>query len=519
MGIVRRLKFVLGRVGVDMRFRQRKLPILQDARIQRELVTEFVELAIARVVGEIAEFERLAVTPFHLSLRQERVGIFRRIEDFPSGADECIGVRRRLEGDAGRHVRPGEIVALDVLRIGDHELVILLDRRNGRTARLGAAVEERRTPLGCRVDRGAGQEARRAFRHSVGADAALEAHAVRLALLDDVASIERAQINCASDTADPDAGARPLGDVDAADQVGIDIGLVAISDIAAVGARGLSRAVDHGRDASHALKTTDIGIDRGADVAARRNDARRVDEHVTGGSGRHAINLLARDVRDGTGRLIGRIGREAVGPLGRDVDGVEEKRAVGGWRRRACIRVGGIEDRDRVAAGEAIGQTGAGQQACHRLLRRERTVDAAGLASARDGGAVNQLELRDVGKAIECRGERSGRNGIGANGGARHIRCLRDSWRRSQPRRKHRRRRQERNLDPGSHSRTRPQHHALVTCPSQLSGHGPVQLPSDSETQEPWKRGGRLSEDFSLSDARGSAGRSAGSSADRVSAR
>jgi hypothetical protein len=80
-----------------------------------------------------------------------------------------------------------------------------------------------------------------------------------------------------------------------------------------------------------------------------------VDEHVAGGRGRHAVDLLARDMRDGARRLIGRIGREAVGPIGRDVDRIEEKRTVGG-RRRAGLLVCRIEDRDGVAAGEAIGQ-------------------------------------------------------------------------------------------------------------------------------------------------------------------
>src|SRR5690606_14701090 len=105
--------------------------------------------------------------------------------------------------------------------------------------------------------------------------------------------VERTETDTASDAPDAHAIARPFADIDPADHVGIDVSLVAVADVAPIGARALACAVDRHVDAAHALQAADVGIDRGSDAIARVDDARRIEEYVAGGGRRHAVELLA----------------------------------------------------------------------------------------------------------------------------------------------------------------------------------------------------------------------------------
>ncbi len=241
---------------------------------------------------------------------------------------------------------------------------------------------------------------RPAAQRGVGAEATLDPEAEGAPFLDDVTGIKRTHCHRAGDAVRCSIGA--LGDVDAAEKIGIDEGAVGDTLVALIDGRRVACAINGDGNAAHALHAADVDVDGAGPVARLAgHDAGGAAEDVGRARPTEAIDVFLGDECGRRRRLIGRIDRvDACAPNGDRL----EHRSPTVRAHRMCAG-DALRDRDGPAL-QTMGQAASRQKLRERLRRCDRPADRGRRFSHRQRRGIGELQAGLPRKRRQRRGQR-----------------------------------------------------------------------------------------------------------------
>ncbi len=318
------------------------------------------DLALLALIAAIAGLQRLVIGDAPGSLQQQGFRLGRGVEnlsvrgvqrrqDPPSlGEVVVVPVAREIVARVAPGVGGDQVEPIPASRAGDVEE---LPARTGQVAAIGPRL----VAIG-----------RKAAGAGVG-HAGADAQAQVAAFAQDVVDVQRLHNDHAADAARGvglQAGA--LVDGDARDQIGIQIGPLRLTGVAAVGVHGRLAAVDDDRHPALALNAADIDVQSVGDARVAGGHARHALDDVGGRGAAKPFDGVLRDIGAGSGRAVGRFHRIArlAGAGGAEPACAAFGRALHPDRTQGegSVGDGGGGGQGRRAARQTIGHAGAGQQ-------------------------------------------------------------------------------------------------------------------------------------------------------------